>query len=482
MRNNRHFIAVLGTNFYTDCIYQIPEAGFATQTPFAQLAVLRYVMPRHQEGDRITILLTARSERRNWLDRDYEEQEIRTLEENGVQVRPGERKTGFRKILENEYPDVPIACIHVRSGGSREELNEIFEKLYEAVHPGETIYFDITHGLRNIPMQVLTVIHYAKVLKEIRVGGIYYGAYEIGEEREDGKRYVNLIDMSVCSKILDWTNAAESFIKGGSSNQIWELETSGKDVSAQEQAALESLYDLTNCLNACKGKNNDSPKKSIRKAYEDFREHYRILREDSANISEAPLLRLFERIESDLDIFRQKLCLVKDGETRRLVCTETGMAAVDWAIRKHLTQLGFTALEETIVTYASELYRIPAEDPCVRKSTVWDTLGYMANLYEVTGDRNGGEIGREQICSRKLLTTPYREQMRALIMETPGELLSLTARIMRFRDALNFFGFSENEEESDVITYEELQDRLEGFYVNLKNIMESQGVVFEKEA
>lgn len=477
---NRHFIAVLGTHFYTDCIYQIQEAGYQLQTPFAQLAVLRYVMPEHQEGDRITILLSGRAEQRNWLDRDYEEQEVRMLEAGGVHVQPGERKTGFQKILQREYPEVEIECVRIRSGSSQEELTEIFEKMYETICPGETIYFDITHGLRYIPMQVLTVIHYAKVLKAIRVGGIYYGAYEIGEDREDGMRYVNLIDLTMCSKILDWTNAAESFIKGGSSNQIWALESSGQKVSAQEQAALESLYDLTNCLNACKGKSGDSPKKSIRRAYEEFQKNYEKLREDPSSISEAPLLRLFERIESDLEIFRQKLFLTRDGEERSLDCTAVGMAAVDWAIRKNLTQLGFTALEETIVTYVSELYRIPAEDPCVRRSTIWDTLGYMASLYEVTKER-GGEIGREQICSRKLLTTPYREQLRALIMEIPGELLSLTAKISRFRDALNYFGFSEDEQESGVITYEELQDRLEGFYVNLKEVMERQGVVFDHE-
>ena len=98
----RHFIAVLGTNFYTDCVYQVKEEGFSYKTPYAQLAVLKHVMPDAAEGDRITILLTERAEQENWLDRDYRERELQILGDRGVLVRPGEKKTGFRKILQEE--------------------------------------------------------------------------------------------------------------------------------------------------------------------------------------------------------------------------------------------------------------------------------------------------------------------------------------------------------------------------------------------
>ncbi|MDE7319045.1 MAG: hypothetical protein K2N46_04855 [Lachnospiraceae bacterium] len=477
--SGRHFIAVLGTNFYTDCVYQVKEEGFSYKTPYAQLAALKYVMPDHARGDRITILLTDRAEQENWLDRDYREREIRILAGRGIQILPGEKKTGFQKILEAEYPQVSVETVRIREGRSREELDEIFEKMYGAVHPGETIYFDITHGLRNIPMQVLTVLHYAKALKEIRVGGIYYGAYEIGEDREDGLRYVDLLDMSMCSKILDWTNAAESFVKGGSSSQIWELKESGQDVSELERAALKSLHDLTSCLNTCKGKSNESPDKSIQKAYEDFRMHYDRLCESHTSISEAPLLRLFERIESDLDVFRQKLFFWKDGRRIDLNCTATGMAAVDWAVRKNLTQLGFTALKETIVTCMCERYQVPAEDRTVRNTTVWDILRDMAGQYEALEKRGDMHMDRQWFCDHKLMTTPYRTELSCMIMEIPEELLRVTVRIMRFRDALNDFGFSENEKEGDVLTWRELQEQLRNFQKTLQKIMEEQGVIFE---
>ena len=79
-QRHRHFIAVLGTNFYTDCVYQVKEEGFSYKTPYAQLVVLKHVMPDAAEGDRITILLTERAEQENWLDRDYRERELQILE------------------------------------------------------------------------------------------------------------------------------------------------------------------------------------------------------------------------------------------------------------------------------------------------------------------------------------------------------------------------------------------------------------------
>ena len=66
-----------------------------------------------------------------------------------------------------------------------------------------------------------------------------------------------------------------------------------------------------------------------------------------------------------------------------------------------------------------------------------------------------------------------------MIMEIPEELLRVTVRIMRFRDALNDFGFSENEREGDVLTWRELQEQLRNFQKTLQKIMEEQGVIFE---
>ncbi|HBN57028.1 MAG TPA: hypothetical protein DD414_09660 [Lachnospiraceae bacterium] len=155
------------------------------------------------------------------------------------------------------------------------------------------------------------------------------------------------------------------------------------------------------------------------------------------------------------------------------------MAAVDWAVRKNLPQLGFTALKETIVTYMCERYQVPAEDRTVRNTTVWDILRDMARQYEVLEKRGETHMDRKWFCDHKLMTTPYRAELSCMIREIPEELLDVTVRIMRFRDALNDFGFSENEKEGDILTWREIQEQLRDFRETLKRIMEEQGVSFE---
>lgn len=88
-------------------------------------------------------------------------------------------------------------------------------------------------------------------------------------------------------------------------------------------------------------------------------------------------------------------------------------------------------------------------------------------------------MDRQWFCDHKLMTTPYRTELSCMIMEIPEELLRVTARIMRFRDALNDFGFSENEKEGDVLSWRELQEQLRNFQKTLQKIMEEQGVIFE---
>lgn len=77
------------------------------------------------------------------------------------------------------------------------------------------------------------------------------------------------------------------------------------------------------------------------------------------------------------------------------------------------------------------------------------------------------------------MTTPYRAELTGMIMELPEELLRVTARIMRLRDAMNDFGFSENEKENEVAGWQELQEQLRDFYEILKEILRGQGVTFE---
>lgn len=493
---NRHFITVLGTSLYTDCIYEVEGTDFGYRTPFVQMAVLRYIMPVCSEGDRITVLLTEKAEEMNWRTRAYTEAERRRPAMKNMQPAAGEQKTGLRELLKREYPDIPIESVRIKEGRNKAETDEIFEAIYGVIRSEETVYFDFTHGLRNLPMQALTVIHYAKVLKDIQVGGMYYGAFELGERREDGEYYVNLLDMSACSTILDWTSAAESFIKGGSSNQLKDLyKETVKPRKEQKNATqmINRLCDLTSCLNTGRGKydkNDTNEKKSIQTAYDKFHDYYEKMCEDEQPVSDAPLLRLLDHIRGDVNIFDRKYWIEKEGRRIELENTATGMAAVQWAIDKNLTQQGFTALEETIKTWLCESYEIPAGDKEERDGIVGRTLKFMANQQIRKIHPSGGskeeELSRGALKDRLLaefLMDPgfekreseekerYLKKIERMVMNLSEELLDVSSAVSDQRNSLNHFGF-----QMHPAGYDKLQKNLVKRFEELQEIMKQDGV------
>ncbi len=486
----RHFITVLGTSLYTDCIYEVEGTDFAYRTPLVQMAVLRYIMPVCSEGDRITVLLTERAEEMNWRTRAYTEAERRHPAMKNRQPAAGEQKIGLKELMEREYPDLPIESVRIKEGRNKAETDEIFEAIYGVIRPKETVYFDFTHGLRNLPMQALTVIHYAKALKDIQVGGMYYGAFELGERREDGKYYVNLLDMSACSTILDWTSAAESFIKGGSSSQLKDLyKETVKPRKEQKNATqmINKLCDLTNCLNTGRGKydkNDKNEKKSIQTAYNKFHDSYEKMCEDEQPVSDAPLIRLLDHIRGDVNIFSRKYWMEKEGGRIELENTATGMAAIQWAIDKNLTQQGFTALEETIKTWLCEAYGIPAGDKAERDGIVGRTLKFMANQQL---SQTSQSDGNKEAVKEKLLAEfhadpdfekrdaeekeDYLKKIEEMAMNLSEKLLDVSSAVSDQRNSLNHFGFQKYP-----AGYDKLQKNLEKRYKELKEIMEQDGV------
>lgn len=505
----RHFMAVLGTSLYTDCVYEMEKTDFCCRTAYAQLAVLKYMDWKKEPADKISILLTKEAHKKNWLTRPYTEKELETLAGRGIIPDPGEPKTGLEEILKTAYPAVPIHCIFIEEGRDQEEIDKIFDKIYEEIEPQETICFDFTHGLRNIPMQVLTIINYAKALKGIRVGGMYYGAYELGVKDGDGL-HVNLLDMTPCSVILDWTSAAESFVESGNSAQIWKLYESGKRAGRQnrrkaENAVLKSLYDLTSCISACRGKTADSSENSIRKAYEEFSRNYQWMMESQESMSAAPLSRLFDRIREDLEIFQKRPYVDRDGRRIWLDSTATGLAAVEWAIKKEQTQLGFTALEEVIVTLVGEMYELPAEDQDVREKVIGQPLGYMVHVYgdckkrrkksgmteeelEKACRQAGLEKALEQeavfreLCGQEEVREAAEPLLRdcgtvkEMTEQISMELIRLLSSIVQFRNTLNHFGYQKN-----VMPYKRFQGNLKKWYQELLRIMEAEGIAQDEK-
>ena len=73
----KHFISVLGTSTYTECIYF--QEDKEVQTAFIQEASLEICFEEVNEDDKITIFITESAKVRNWENRKYSQSDIDNL-------------------------------------------------------------------------------------------------------------------------------------------------------------------------------------------------------------------------------------------------------------------------------------------------------------------------------------------------------------------------------------------------------------------
>ena len=352
----RHFLSVLGTGNYSEAKYVCDEAGMATS--YVQEAVLKLKMLKEGEytsEDRITIFLTEKAAACNWYDRDYTPQELERMQ--GTE-KPA-RKPGLGSVLRQSYDIKDEEAIRlIPLGATEDELWDIFNIIYEEIREGEELYVDITHSLRNIPIQMLSVITYAKVVKKIEVKGIYYGAFEAGTKNEEGMTEAPIFDLLTFLDILAWSQAANSFIKYGNSDEIKDLYDEQKERGSKElKKVVGDLADITQGLETSRGcykeeKGGSAQGVSVLKSYRSYEEFYGIMQKKDKKAKNGqgqkkqidPLNKLFDVINDKLNVFN-----VEDN-------LAFGYAAIEWAIENKKTQQGFTALDETIKTWLCRRY------------------------------------------------------------------------------------------------------------------------------
>ena len=112
--------------------------------------------------------------------------------------------------------DPRIVRLDIDTGQDSEELWHIFDTLTAAVNEGDTLIFDITHGLRSLPFLVFLAAAYLKAAKRVTIEAIYYGAYELGQPAP-------VVDLSEFVTLLEWLTAADRFVQTGDGRPLASL-------------------------------------------------------------------------------------------------------------------------------------------------------------------------------------------------------------------------------------------------------------------
>lgn len=130
-----------------------------------------------------------------------------------VFVTPEARKAAYPVLV--DLNDLRIKPIDIRTGRTSEGLWQIFDRVVKAVNEGDTVIFDITHGLRSIPFLTFLVAAYLRSAKNITIEAVLYGAFELGQGGP-----APVIDLSEFVSLLDWLTATNEFIKTGNASAL----------------------------------------------------------------------------------------------------------------------------------------------------------------------------------------------------------------------------------------------------------------------
>jgi CRISPR-associated DxTHG motif protein len=128
------------------------------------------------------------------------------------------RETHWNNLCQRLQEHTQIVGVDIPDGKSKAELWQIFTAISDAVHEGDEIAFDITHGFRSLPVLALLTIAYLKQIKQVKVRYILYGAFDAKDEQG-----TPVFDLTPFANLLDWLAAAKMFMATGDSSELGRL-------------------------------------------------------------------------------------------------------------------------------------------------------------------------------------------------------------------------------------------------------------------
>jgi len=328
---NSHFLSFLGTGNYETCRYEF-KGKISSPVPYIQLALLELLEELQDNQTKVSIFLTQKAREKHWVVSGNSSSEV----------------IGLAAILKNRFPALTVEPIPIAEGRTAEELWNIFTIMYEQIDEGETLYIDITHSFRSLPIFGIALLNYARILKNIRVGGIYYGAFEamgapsIVKEIPLEKRIAPVFDLSGVYTLMEWSTAVHLFLQTGRAESLaYLVRTNLKPVLSDpgkrnlEAIGEQKLADMLNIVTLDLLTNRGE---ELRKGETFFRLQKIFSALQGKSLYLKPLEPLLVQIGEKFSGFSQ-------NDTRN------GYRGVEWCIQHGWIQQGITQLQETIITH-----------------------------------------------------------------------------------------------------------------------------------
>jgi len=338
-------LSFLGTGDYIPVSYYLAaerRAGLPPLEKYVQKTLLDHLAGTFGPGDRACIFVTEEARAVNW------EPDGHTDRKTGQAI-PND---GLRRLTEQAKYPFPVDAVSVNGESEPQAIWETFQTVYDQLRPGDRVYFDITHSWRYLPMLGMTLLNYAKVLRQIEVKAIYYGAFEhLGsyfEARQlpEDERPVPILDLVSFSDLQDWTLAADDFVRNGNPDRLSLLtnrnltpilkESKGKDATAR------NLSDLTSRLDHLVAR------LATNRGQEIWEFDYQALHQTLDNFSAER--SYIKPLNGVVDHIRGKVSGFKTSGNLQW------LEGVNWCIQHKLVQQGLTQLQEGLLSWLCTHY------------------------------------------------------------------------------------------------------------------------------
>ncbi len=133
------------------------------------------------------------------------------------EVKEHDNLKNFLRILNEKKINYDI--IEIPNVEKEDDLWVLFKKIFESVPENEEIILDITHSFRSLPFLGFLILLFLKEVKNIKINGVYYGAFEMSKKLG----YALIIDLSKAIDLANWVYATKNLKKYGKADDFNEL-------------------------------------------------------------------------------------------------------------------------------------------------------------------------------------------------------------------------------------------------------------------
>ncbi|PJA99281.1 MAG: TIGR02221 family CRISPR-associated protein [Ignavibacteriales bacterium CG_4_9_14_3_um_filter_30_11] len=426
-------ISILGTNDYLECRHSFQDRISNDVVKYVQEDIVKLFCSDWDENSEIRIFLTQEAKKKNWIDNGHNNKDGLPKINDGLFSRLQKLDTKS-KIIPYDIPE----------GYTESDIWKIFEIIYNSFEKNEEVIIDVTHAFRSLPMLLTVLLNYAKQLKNIKVSGIYYAAFEkLGSIANVLKinpqdRIAPILDLTAFSELQNWTIATYDFLSNANTSKFSELikdagntNTSVLNGANNPTDFVNQLDELCKMISLCRGKD------LINFDFKKLHQSLDNLKNDEILIK--PLAPLFEQIQMKIDKFQND-------------DIQNGFLAVKWCIDHNLDQQATTFMQENIITKI--LYDV-STDWTVKKNREIAAQSFAIASRKIEDAKWEKSAAENKELVHQILQLQFFQNVRKLY-----------DKITDIRNDINHGGYT-----NEAKTHTKLKNKLNVLYENLSTIV-----------